>query len=416
VGLVTTENLGPTQAVVSSVPLGSINVPAGQPVAGLVQVAVPGLGPAAIDHATITFEVSRGWLTAHGLTPTDITGAYDNNGVWSSLPTTYTGDSGNACTFTMTTQALGYFAITVFKTGTVPGINPGTSATVTNFQSYPVGFSGLTFNADGQSTLSIDLAAAKTAGATVTTYFNRVEVYQHHSPGVTLTFWGDHFTLQSGSITGPVTRAEFVTDPLNAKLAMGNVSGSVRAALPVLTQRTLMNNTISQDVDTDTTRQFKEILGRNHLGLNTIAYTLEVKKVNLTTGPANITFTIPATWVNLHGGTNAVHITRISEETGKTELLATTYLGLDAQDNMIFRGDSPNGTSLFGLLTAEATAVEQKEHPNVTYIPASKPAMITNVGIFGWLAGIIQNNPVLLVGIIALFAVIAYFGWWRRRL
>jgi hypothetical protein len=42
--------------------------------------------------------------------------------------------------------------------------------------------------------------------------------------------------------------------------------------------------------------------------------------------------------------------------------------------------------------------------------------MITNVGIFGWLAGIIQNNPVLLVGIIALFAVIAYFGWWRRRL
>jgi len=293
--------------------------------------------------------------------------------------------------------------------------NPGAPA-YGAFESFPVGFIGMSYNADGLGNLDISLAAAKAAGATVTTYFNRVEVYQHHSPGVLITFWGDHFTLGNGSVTGPVTKAEFITDPLNATLAIGKVSGSVHAVLPELTQRTFMNNTISGNVSAGTRDRFEEILNRNNLDLGSIAYTLDVKKINLTTGPANITLTLPATWVNLHGGISAVHITRISDDTGQTELVSTEYVGLDSRDNMIFRGDSPNGTSLFGLLTAEATATAQKEHPNETYVPASKPAMITNVGMFGWLAGIISENPVLLAGIIILIALVAYFGWWRRRL
>jgi hypothetical protein len=141
-----------------------------------------------------------------------------------------------------------------------------------------------------------------------------------------------------------------------------------------------------------------------------------VKKVDLTTGPANVTFTIPASWVNQHGGKDAVRITRISNETGKQELIDTIYRGLDAQGNMIFRGDSPNGTSLFGLLTAKATAAEQEEHPNVTYIPASRPAMVTNVGMVGWLLDLFQKNPLLIVAVLAVIAAILYFGWFKRRL
>ena len=261
----------------------------------------------------------------------------------------------------------------------VPGL-PAASAI------YPVGFPGLIYNANGDGTLIIDTGAANAAGATITMYADHITVYQHHSPGVLLTFWGDDFGINNGTITGPVSRAELLTDPLNATLALGNVTGSVHAALPELIGWGNITLTISENMSTDTLNQFQDILTGNGLQLNTVAYTLDVQKVNLTTGPANVTFTVPSSWVNEHGGKDAVMITRVSEETDKQELLNTVYEGVDTQGNMIFRGDSPNGTSLFGLVTAG-----QKAYLN---------------GIF-----------VGLIGVIALLAVItAYFGWWKRRL
>ena len=260
-----------------------------------------------------------------------------------------------------------------------------------------------------------NVADAQAAGATVTIHFNRIEVYQHHSPGVTITFWGDNFTITRDRIRGPVSHAEFVTDPVNASLDSGNVSGSVHATLPMLTQKALINTTISEAVSADTLGQFREIASRNSLALEDVAYTLEVKKFNLTTGPANVTFTVPASWVTPRGGSDAVHITRISEDTRKTELLSTTYGGIDPSGNMIFRGDSPDGTSIFGLITAKAVATEQNEHPNMTYIPVSKPAIETHIRMYTWLFGIIHDNPALLVGVVAILALLAYLRWGMRR-
>jgi len=417
VQLVTTRTLGQTEITVTNLPIGTLTGLNGQPVARYVDVVAVGINPNAIDQATITFSVYKDWLTQQGLTPSDIVGAYDNKGVWTYLPTTYTGENGNSYTFTMTTQNLGYFAITVVKTGIETGIPPvikseRSQAATTVSQSTPLGFAGMSFNADGQNTLDISLADAQAAGATVTSYFNRIEVYQHHSPGVTITFWGDNFTITRDRIVGKASRAEFVTDPLNAALDFGNVSGSVHATLPMLTQRALINTTISEAVSAETLGQFREIANRNMFTLQDVAYTLEVKKINLKTGPANVTFTIPTSWVNLRGGSSAVQITRISEDTGKTELLSTTYIGIDPYGNMIFRGDSPDGTSIFGLITSKAIATEQKEHPNMTYVPVSNPAIVTDVGIVGWLLGIIRDNPMLLVAVIAIFTLL---GLWTKR-
>jgi hypothetical protein len=211
-----------------------------------------------------------------------------------------------------------------------------------------MGFKGLCYNVTGQNTLIINTSMAQAAGATVTMYLDHVEV---HMPGVLITFWGNDFKSNEGNITGPVSRAEFVTAPLNAVLAFGNVTASVQATLPALTRPVSMDITIPGNLSTDTLYRFEEILASNYLQLNSVAYTLNVQKVNLTTGPANITFTIPASWVNQYGGNQAVRITRISDETGKPELINTTYEGLDTQGNMIFRGNSPNGLSIFGLLT-----------------------------------------------------------------
>ena len=249
---------------------------------------------------------------------------------------------------------------------------------------YPVGFPGLIYNANGDGILIIGTGAAQAAGATITMYADRITVYQHHSPGVLLTFWGNSFESSNGTITGPVSRAELNTDPLNATLTPGMVSGSVHAALPELIGWGNITLTISENLSAGTTEQFQDILNGNGLQLDAVAYTLEVQEVNLTTGQANVTLTVPESWVNQNGGKDAVRITRISDETGKTELLNTVYQGVDAQGIMTFRGDSPNGLSLFGLVTAGQTSPD--------------------AGMY-----------ILVIGIIVVISVIGYV-WWKRHL
>jgi hypothetical protein len=244
-----------------------------------------------------------------------------------------------------------------------------------------------------------------------------VEVYQHNSPGVLITFWGDRFDRIGRNITGKVIKAEFVTDPLVANLSLGKVSGSVHAVLSSLTQKGAVNTTINSKVNQEIAEQFQTITLKNNLQMQSIAYTLDVRKSNIPkTGAANVTMSIPPSWVDRYGGKDAVRIIRISEETGTTELLDTVYTGIDPNGNMVFRGDSPNGSSLFGLVTAKATKVEQAENPNATVVVSSKSAMSTNVGMYSWIISSVVQNPVITVIGLAVLALVAYFGWWKRRL
>ena len=51
-----------------------------------------------------------------------------------------------------------------------------------------------------------------------------------------------------------------------------------------------------------------------------------------------------------------------------------------------------------------------------TLVPLTKSAMATNVGMVGWALSMMQQNPLVLAIVIAVFAVVAYFGWWKKRL
>jgi len=275
----------------------------------------------------------------------------------------------------------------------------------------------MSYNTDGLNSVSIDISSAAQAHATVTTFFDHVEVYQHASPGVRINFYFDKYDLKDGIITGTAKRATFETDPLTINVSSGKVAGSVHAVLNSINQPVKIENTITGDIPLTTFEKYNALLAQDNQSVAGIAYLMIFQRGNLTsTGAANVTMTVPQSWVTLHGGKDAVRITRISDETGKTELLKTTYIGPDSGGNMVFRGDSPHGTSVFGLVTAKATAVEKQAHPNETYIPASKPAMITNVGMFSWLLTILMDNPVLNVIPIAVLIAAIYFGWWKRRL
>jgi hypothetical protein len=191
----------------------------------------------------------------------------------------------------------------------------------------------------------------------------------------------------------------------------------VNAILSSLTQKGAVNTTIQGNVSQETAEQFQTITLKNNLQMQSIAYTLDVRKSNIpTTGAANVTMSIPPSWVDRYGGKDAVRIIRISEETGATELLDTVYTGIDPNGNMVFRGDSPNGSSIFGLVAAKTTKVEQAENPNATVLVSSKSAMSTNVGMYSWIISSVVQNPVIMVIGLAVLALVAYFGWWKRRL
>jgi hypothetical protein len=54
--------------------------------------------------------------------------------------------------------------------------------------------------------------------------------------------------------------------------------------------------------------------------------------------------------------------------------------------------------------------------PTKTLLVASKSSISTNVEMYSWVISSIQQNPIIIVITLAVLAVVAYFGWWKRRL
>jgi len=356
------------------------------------------------------FDIPGSWFTEHNLEPENIVLMEFVNNQWQAIPTTLVSKTPDRAYYKVETPKVTLIAIVAVPTQV-------SQTTGQASQTSPMGFEGMSYNADGTETLDLNMDQAQNTGAQVTVFSDRVEVYQHNSPGVLITYWGDNFATIGRNITGKVTKAEFATDPLVANLSIGKVAGSVNAILSSLTQKGAVKTTIQGNVSQETAEQFQTITQKNNLQMQSIAYTLDVRKANIPqTGAANVTMSIPPSWVDRNGGKDTVRIVRVSEETGTTELLETVYTGIDPNGNMVFRGDSPNGSSLFGLITARATAQKQEDNPNSPIIPVSRPAMSTNLGMVGWMLTLFIDNPISIVLIIGIIAGAVYFGWWKRRL
>jgi hypothetical protein len=99
------------------------------------------------------------------------------------------------------------------------------------------------------------------------------------------------------------------------------------------------------------------------------------------------------------------------------QVLPTTFTGIDfTTGNFVFEALSPDGLSVFGLVTVKATVTEKAEEPNTTVLVSSKSIVSTDVGMAVWVMSTIEQNPALLVIVFAVIALVAYFGWWKRRL
>jgi len=89
---------------------------------------------------------------------------------------------------------------------------------------------------------------------------------------------------------------------------------------------------------------------------------------------------VAPSWVLSNGG---IFISRLADD-GSSQILDTKFTGLDSSGNMIFTGTSPNGLSIFALISVRSA--------EATVTPAATPATTKD---FGTTASLVLMLPVL---------------------
>jgi hypothetical protein len=273
----------------------------------------------------------------------------------------------------------------------------------------------VTATAAGQLALTIDVPATEKAGSAVSVRGETIVISQ---PGLDIIVQAQGIGFgPEGTITGTIQSVGIATAPVTADIGIGQVSTSIDASVSTIPTGASVTTTISEKVSSDTQSAFQAAAAQSNLQVQAVAYTMAVSKTNLdTTGPATITMTSPAAWVNQHGGHSAIQIARISD-LGVAGMLATSYRGMDSAGNMVFEGLSPDGLSIFGMISAKASQIKQEQQGiNVSAIPQGTPVtpLTVIVGMATWAAGMVTGN-IVFMGIGATLLCVVSFVVWRRR-
>jgi hypothetical protein len=271
---------------------------------------------------------------------------------------------------------------------------------------YTAGFEGLLYNADGNNTLDLDIWKARAVGATITIEPDHIDAYPHESPGAFLRFRLDTSDRSNPTrIVKKVNSAELWTGPLVGNFTTGMFSGSLHAVPTRILQASVINVTLTTCIPEPVREKVRNVSAQNQLELENIPIMMNVTRVNLPqTGAAEVSMTLPASWVEQQGGTGAIHIARISDETGTPELLTTVFTGRDP-GAMTFRGDSPRGTGLFVIFSAKETNPQNPEQPgqNNPTVPS------------GWFSNPLFMGAVLIILLILALILIALYSRRRRQ-
>jgi PKD repeat protein len=266
--------------------------------------------------------------------------------------------------------------------------------------------------------LGIDLSVngvSIATGATVTVNGNVVTIT---TPTFTVVYVSGKITeIQGMLISQDAGSISLSTESVEASIpGVGEVSGSVEAGIDSISDGAEVNLTLAKPEVKDILA-FEAAMKKEGKELDAVAFTMTVTKTNITANlPAKITMTVPPDWVARNGGITAVSIVRTADD-GTTQVLPTTFAGIDFKTgNFVFEALSKDGLSVFGLVTVKATVTEKAENPNATVVVASKSMVSTDVGMYAWMISELEQNPVILVILLAVVALVAYFGWWKRRL
>jgi len=290
----------------------------------------------------------------------------------------------------------------------LPGL-PGPVCQDEVSQDYSAGCAGLLYNADGNNTLDLDIREAQASGADVSIEPDHIDIYPHKSADLFFRFPLE--TSDIGNTTKVVkhaTSAEIWAGPLGADFTTGLFSGSFHAMPTRILPLSRVNITLSACIPEEVIEKIRNVSAQNNLELEDIPFTMNVSTINLPeTGSAQVTMTLPVSRVDREGGTGSIHIARISGESGPTELLDTVSAGRDTAGAMIFRADSPPGTTQFVIFSARPANPRPQDQVQSR---ENSPAMLSEGLSNPLLAGFI-----LIIGLAALAIIVVFFGWRRNK-
>jgi len=417
------------------------------------------LPTSSITGAEITMEVPVSWYTSYGSKVVRMM-RIDNGGTVSILDTTFLGFDGPDAVYTgHSPHGLSTFAITALQGpsdispspwavfwggGDSDRISPQQAARENSPVQVPapeqnpsVGgqrapsqgsrvirtidlspYSGFMYiDASGRPGAIIDQglepALAKRAGATISVSGKTIKIIHQD---FTLTITAGTVTEVNGTIRAEkIQSIEFAATPVDANASgVGPVTSSFTADLASLPPDAALTITIGEPVTPLVTETFRRTVAGEGETLEATAYTLTVKKTNITTTlPAMITMSAPAEWVTSHGGINAIVIGRIADDQTCT-ILKTTFSGYDKRGNMEFVAKSPGGLSVFGLI---ATGRYLQAHMGQSGLMAPEqpaPVLLT-MGTLSSIFHAIGGFGIVIPVIVIVVVIAGYIIWKSRR-
>ena len=174
-----------------------------------------------------------------------------------------------------------------------------------------------------------------------------------------------------------ITRMRLVSEETQQDLSaldatLGNVGFRFDADLRDLPEGATLSAELKGTLPEDDKTAFFALAGTSGLDIKEFGPVLVITKTNLQNGrdigEARLTMRVSAAWIAKQGGPGNVRMLRRSDE-GDTEVLVTTCVGPDAENNFTCTAISPRGFSTFVLAAASQTAPTPTPTPTRTPTP-----------------------------------------------
>jgi PKD repeat protein len=220
--------------------------------------------------------------------------------------------------------------------------------------------------------------------------------------------------VQNEIITGTVKTIILEIFPVTETVDAGQVTAWAKASLNTVPGNTAITLKVTDAITQTVLDGFQLAATRENREITAIAYTVSFDKENLEgIGPTDIFMTCPPEWVDAHGGPDSIRIIRTGDD-GLTKELPTTFDGIDANGNMIFKGYSAGGLSVFGLVSVRDRIVNAAVTTLPDQGPRAAPSPEREQGVIPAIAGFLMKNIfVTIAGVIAVLLLL--IGFWKRR-
>jgi hypothetical protein len=221
-------------------------------------------------------------------------------------------------------------------------------------------------NPNIQQTFEYYLNAAKAAGNMVLMEQKGVE-FKKDTYSIIVTTKGAPKEEQ-GKLTAEIESISLQSEPVAAEYSgKGAVTASFGAELKSLPgDDAAVSATLLEQPDAKTMAAYERAAAEHGYAVGSVAYAMRVDKSGLEdgrdVGTATVTMTVSPAWVLANGGVSGVHIARLADD-GTSQILATSFDGLDTNANMIFTGSSPGGLSMFALISVKSSPQSSASEP-----------------------------------------------------